>query len=542
VAYLPHTLSFAAAAINRDELWFLQEQTVVSEQDAALLPLSAHHRNLIQIEINSYLNHLSKLRDVITGLPLIIPEQFKSIKSTFYSDLNIGRKFFHIARNDFVLLSKAGQLSKNNVSARSIVDDDHWLWVSLRHRVGADATLHHLSQYNALWTRIRNLIDTSSLLTYQDLVAVLNRHNSAIITVDDKPCSVAELCSPVWPPDLTPPSLPKDSSLDDDSQVSSRSGSDDSSFAGKEKKVKSVSRRSPRRRGSPRRQRAPVQTTPRSPSSAGSRTDSPPAAQAEMSAKDADQESQLSPPADGVRDPDPLASSDALLDVPGDSVLCQKPPTETALLPPDQEPGGDAAPSAEASAKDADKESQLSQPADGVHDPDLLSTTDACPDRLGDSGLGEKPLTATAMVPPDQEPGGDSEASAEFSAKDADRKSQLSQPADGMHVPDPLAIQQHAGTDKVTIAVQEQDGPPLGIPEASKDSAADEAPALSPKPVCLRDPQSLASIDALIDRHGDVGFCQKLRIGKEKLTLLDQALLARLLMDAVDGCSHDGDQ
>jgi hypothetical protein len=540
VAYLPHTLSFAAAAISRDEHSFLQEQTAVSEHDAALLPLSDYHRNLIRQEMHSYLLHLHKATDISTGLPLIIPAQIKSIQSTFNSDLNIGRKFFHIARNDFGLLSKAGHLSENNVSAHSILDDDHWLWVSLRHRVGADATLHHLSQYNALWTRIRNLIDTSSLLTYQDLVAVLNRHNSAIITVDDKPCSVAELCSPVWPPDLTPPSLPKDSSLDDDSQVSSGSGSDDSSFAGNKKKVKSVSRRSPRRRGSPRRQRAPVQTTPRSPPSAGSRTDSPPAAPA--GAKDADQESQLSLPADGVCDPDPLASSDALLDVPADSVLCQKPPTETAELPPDQEPGGDAAPSAEASAKDADKESKLSQSADGVHDPDLLSTTDACPDRLGDSGLGEKPPTETAMVPPDQDLGGDSEASAEFSAKDADKDSQLSQPADGKRVPDLLAFQQHAVTDKVSIAVHEQDGPPLGIPEASENSVPDAAQALSPKPVCMRDTQSLASIDALIDRHGDVAFCQKLRIGKKKLTVLDQALLARLLTEAVDGSSHDGDQ
>jgi hypothetical protein len=243
-----------------------------------------------------------------------------------------------------------------------------------------------------------------------------------------------------------------------------------------------------------------------------------------------------------VCNPDPLASSDALLDVPADSVLCQKPPTETAELPPNQEPGGDAAPSAEASAKDADKESKLSQSADGVHDPDLLSTTDACPDRPGDSGLGEKPPTETAMVPPDQDLGGDSEVSAEFSAKDADKDSQLSQPADGKRVPDLLAFQQHAVTDKVSIAVHEQDGPPLGIPEASENSVPDAAQALSPKPVCMRDTQSLASIDALIDRHGDVAFCQKLRIGKEKLTVLDQALLARLLTEAVDGSSHDGDQ
>jgi hypothetical protein len=97
-------------------------------------------------------------------------------------------------------------------------------------------------------------------------------------------------------------------------------------------------------------------------------------------------------------------------------------------------------------------------------------------------------------------------------------------------------------TEKVSIAVQEQDGPPLGIPEASENSVPDAAQASSPKPVCMRDTQSLASIDALIDRHGDVAFCQKLRIGKEKLTLLDQALLARLLTDAVDGSSHDGDQ
>jgi hypothetical protein len=450
--------------------------------------------------------------------------------------LNIGRKFFHIARDDFGLLWKGGHLSDLNAYAQSILSDDHWLWVSLRLRVSADATLYQLSQYNALWTRVRNLIDTSSLLTYHDLLAVQDRHNSAIITVDDKPRSAAELCLQVWPPALTSLSVPKDSSLDDDSQDSSGSGDDDSSFAGDEKQFKSSAGRSPHRRRSPRRQRAPKKTAKLPPDlEPGSVS----AASADTSAKDADKETtQLPPPPDGVRDPDPLSTTDALLDRKGDPGLCQKPQTATALLPPNQEPAGVSAAPADTRSGDADKESQLSPPAD----PDLLSTTDALPDPLGDSGLGEKPPTVTAKLPPDQEPGGDSEASAESSAKDADKDSQLSQPADGKRDPDLPATQQHAVTDKVSIAVQEQDGPPLGIPEASENSVPDEAQASSPKPVCMRDPQSLASIDALIDRHGDVVFCQKLRVGKEKLTLLDQALLARLLTDAVDGSSHDGDQ
>jgi hypothetical protein len=98
-----------------------------------------------------------------------------------------------------------------------------------------------------------------------------------------------------------------------------------------------------------------------------------------------------------------------------------------------------------------------------------------------------------------------------------------------------------APPEKLAPPDQEQDGPPARLAEGSEDSAVDST--ISPPTadgIC--DPDSLGTIDALIDEHGEVGFCHKLRIGKEQLTLPDQALLARLLKEAVDGCSHNGDQ
>jgi hypothetical protein len=149
--------------------------------------------------------------------------------------LNIGRKFFHIARDDFGLLWKGGHLSDLNVSAQSILSDDHWLWVSLRFWVSADATLYQLSQYNALWTHLRQCIDSSSLVTCQDLVSLEAKlsaaPSSAIISVDEKPYDPGEEDPLQSSSPSTLPPLPKDRSSDNPKSLDPSGLSDnDSSY------------------------------------------------------------------------------------------------------------------------------------------------------------------------------------------------------------------------------------------------------------------------------------------------------------------------
>jgi hypothetical protein len=109
---------------------------------------------------------------------------------------------------------------------------------------------YHLSQYNALWTRLRKFIDSScSLLTYQDLVAQQDWHpaapSSPIIAVDGKPYYPGKAAHPQW---LSAPTLlpsPKDTSFDYNSLDPSVSSDNDSSFAGDEKEDKCAASWSP---------------------------------------------------------------------------------------------------------------------------------------------------------------------------------------------------------------------------------------------------------------------------------------------------------